>query len=156
VETEAQWHRLCEVVGLLDLADDPRFCNFQMRAEHRRELLEILNAQFKERSRDEWLKRLEDADIAVGPVYRIDEVFQDPQVLHSGMIQAIGHPTIGTLRLVGFPVKLNRTRPIFVLYPPWHGEHTEEILRELGCSPEEIAAVCSEVGLAAARECGRA
>lgn len=107
--TEAQWRRLCEVVGLLDLADNPRFCNSQMWAEHRRELLEILNAQFKERSRDEWLKRPEGADIAVEPVDRTDEVFQDPPVLHSGMIQAIGHPTIGTLRLVGFPVRLNRT-----------------------------------------------
>jgi crotonobetainyl-CoA:carnitine CoA-transferase CaiB-like acyl-CoA transferase len=154
VGTEAQWRRLCEVVSQPDLADDPRFCSFQMRVEHRRELLEILNAQFKERPRAEWLKRLEDGDIAAGPVYRIDEVFQDPQVLATGMIQEIPHPTIETLRMVGFPVKLSRTPPTLALYPPRYGEHTEEILRELGCSPEEIAAVRSEVGPAAARESG--
>lgn len=150
VGTEAQWRRLCEAMDLTGLADDPRFSDFQRRAAHRRELLEILTARFRERPRDEWLKRLDDADIASGPVYRVDEVFQDPQVLHTEMIQEIAHPTIGPLKLVGFPVKLSRTSPRLELYPPRYGEHTEEILKELRCSEEEIATVLREAGLDAA------
>ena len=147
VGTEDQWRRLCEAVDLPDLANDRRFHSFQVRAVHRQELLRILNAKFRERRRDEWLRRLEDADIAVGPVYRIDEVFHDPQVRHTGMIQEIAHPTIGPLRLVGFPVKLSRTPATLALYPPRYGEHTEEILKELECSPEEVATVLCEARL---------
>jgi crotonobetainyl-CoA:carnitine CoA-transferase CaiB-like acyl-CoA transferase len=156
VGTEAQWVRLCETMDLTDLADDPRFCDFQKRAENRGELLGVLKARFRERPRDEWLKRLDDADIASGPVYRVDEVFKDPQVLHTEMIQEIAHPTIGTLKLVGFPVKLSRTPPTLALYPPRYGEHTKEILKELGFSEEEILTILREAGLGSRGDGGSA
>ena len=156
VGTEAQWVRLCETMDLTDLADDPRFCDFQKRAHNRGELLGVLKARFRERPRDEWLKRLDDADIASGPVYRVDEVFKDPQVLHTEMIQEIAHPTIGTLKLVGFPVKLSRTPPTLALYPPRYGEHTKEILKELGCSEEEILTILREAGLGSRGDGGSA
>ena len=155
VGTEPQWRRLCEAMDLSELADDPRFSNFRERDVHRRELLEILNARFREKPRDEWLQRLIEADIVAGPVYRIDEVFRDPQVLHTEMLQEISHPTIGALKLVGFPVKLSRTPPRIERYPPRFGEHTEAILRELGCSREEIVTVLREAGLGCARDSGR-
>ncbi|HSB70301.1 MAG TPA: CoA transferase [Candidatus Methylomirabilis sp.] len=147
IGTEAQWRRLCEAMDLPELADDPRFASFEARAQHRREVLAILTARFRERPRDEWLRRLGAADIASGPVYRVHEVFQDPQVLHTEMVQEISHPTIGMLKLVGFPFKLSGTPPTLTRYPPRYGEHTEEVLKELGCTAEEVAAALQEAGL---------
>jgi crotonobetainyl-CoA:carnitine CoA-transferase CaiB-like acyl-CoA transferase len=147
IGTETQWRRLCAAMDLQEIVEDPRFATFDARLRHRPEVLRILTTRFRERPRDEWLRRLDAADIACGPVYRVDEVFKDQQVLATEMIREIAHPTIGMLKLVGFPFKLNRTPPVLSSYPPRYGEHTREVLTELGCSEEDILTVLREAGL---------
>jgi formyl-CoA transferase/CoA:oxalate CoA-transferase len=132
------WERLCDVLGLQHLCDDPRFRTTNDRVAHRGALDPILNAAFKSRTRSEWVDYLNERGIACGPIYNLAEVFQDPQIKHQQMLVEMPHPVHGTVKLLGMPVKLSDTPGEFRLAPPLLGQHTEEILREAGYAPEAI------------------
>jgi crotonobetainyl-CoA:carnitine CoA-transferase CaiB-like acyl-CoA transferase len=137
---DGQMRRLAEVIGRPDLATDSRFRTNQDRVAHRRELLEVLTGEFRKWPATELCRRLWDAAVPAGPVNSVDEVFADPQVLHRQMVQEVPHPGLskGVVRLAGFPVKLSASAPSARRHPPRLGEHTDEILAELGYTPAEI------------------
>jgi len=96
---------------------------------------------FRTKTRDEWVEYLEKFEICHGPVNDFQETFSDPQVLHRGMVLEADHPTEGPIKQVGFPIKLSETPGRMRLPSPGHGEHTREVLRELGYTQEDIEAL---------------
>ena len=136
---DAQIKRLGEVIGQPHLVEDERFKTNQDRVAHRQELLELLNAAFRSRTASEWCQRLWAANVPAGPVNNIAEVYADPQVQYREMVQAVPHPTLGTVKLPGFPIKMDATPAAIETHPPLYGEHTHAILQEFGYNESEIA-----------------
>ena len=135
---QKQWKNFCEALGRPDLADHPDYAT----QDKRFAIAPALNAElvkaFKTKTRAEWLEMLEAAGIPVGPIYRMNEVFDDPQVQHLDMAVPVHHPSRGDIRVVGEPVTLSRTPAEIVTPIAEMGEHTEEILAEIGYQGRSI------------------
>ena len=129
VASEGIWRRLCQAIGMPGLADDPRFARNPQRVEHRGELIDILTEIFLQRDTAAWMTLLIDAGVPCAPVQTIDQVFHAPQVIAREMVVEIPHPTAGTLRMAGLPVKFSGTPAAIRLAPPLLGQHTAEVLR---------------------------
>ena len=138
VGSEALWKRFCQVVELEGLMDDPRFCTNSDRVNNRMELEPILDDLFIQRDADEWLERLQSARIPCGAVNTLPDILEDEHFLARGGIVEMDHPTAGTIRMLSNPIHFSETPPTYDRHPPLRGEHTEEILKELGYSKEEI------------------
>ena len=134
--SEGNWQRLCQAVDKPELANDPRFASNAQRVAHREELIAILQDLFRERDTASWIKILGDAGLPCGPVNTIDRVFNDPQVRHRNMLLEVEHPTAGTVRMAGMPIKLSATPASLRLPPPLLGQHSEEVLQSWLALPE--------------------
>ena len=132
VGNDRQFARLCEVLDKPELALDERFAANSARVQNREELINLLKSIFVMRRADEWLSLLEQAEIPCGPINNFEQVFSMPNVQEREMLVKMNHPTIGELPLVGSPLKLSDTPVEYHLPPPLMGEHTEEVLKELG------------------------
>ena len=141
VGNDAQFARLCEVAGCTELARDPRFTSNSLRVTHRADLVPLLAARFRQRTRADWLAALDAATVPAGPINDLDEVFADPQVLARGMQQAMPHPLSDRLALVASPMKLSATPVRLHRPPPLLGQHTDEVLAELGLDMSARAAL---------------
>jgi crotonobetainyl-CoA:carnitine CoA-transferase CaiB-like acyl-CoA transferase len=135
---EGMWKRLCNLLGRDDLLA-AEFSSNEARSKNRRKLNEILNQAFAGKDSKSWVEELNQAGVPCGPIYRMDEVFADPQVKHLGVAAEVNHPRLGRSRLVGQAARLSRTPASIATATPEIGEHTDEILRELKYSDEEIA-----------------
>ncbi|MGE5146413.1 MAG: CaiB/BaiF CoA transferase family protein [Candidatus Eiseniibacteriota bacterium] len=138
---EAQWRKLCAALGIEEALADKRFHDGPSRARNREALNALIAAATRARTSDYWIGVLNEAGIPSGPIYKMDQVFADPQVKHIGIAQSVAHPTLGEMTLVGQPIVMSRSQSALKSAAPERGEHNVEILRELGFDAEEIDAM---------------
>jgi formyl-CoA transferase len=139
VANQKLWVNFCKLVGRPQWLEDPRFESNPKRVEHREVLLPLIDELMAQRTCDEWMEVFVEAAIPCGPVNDMEHLFADPQVLHRAMIAEVPHPTIGSLRLTGTPIKYSETPATIRRHPPLLGEHTDEVLAEvLEYQPERI------------------
>lgn len=136
--TDDMWLRLCQLLGATQEASDPRFANNATRMAHREELKPLLNERLRQRTKAEWTAVLNAEGIPTAPIYQMDEVFKDPNIEASGIVQSAVHPKLGKTNIVGSPVQLDGIRQPLRLPPPILGQHTIEVLGGFGFSREEI------------------
>ncbi len=138
---DGMWIRLCKALGREDLLLRAEFTGAPDRAANRVQLNAELNAAFSERKSAEWIDALNRAGVPCGPIHSIDQVFADPQVQHLGLAAPVKHPALGTIRIVNQAVTLSRTPATMASATPELGEHTDEVLAEIGYGKADIAAL---------------
>ena len=136
--TQPTWEQLCRAIGQESLIDDYRFLMPGDRKARQDELATLLEETFSTDTTGNWLKLLEDAGVVAGPIYNMDQVYKDPQVLARQMLVDLEDPELGTIHNIGIPVKLSSTPGQIRTRAPMLGEHSVEVLMENGFSQAEV------------------
>ncbi|MCI0901746.1 MAG: CoA transferase, partial [Chloroflexi bacterium] len=136
--TQPTWEQLCRAIGQDNLIDDPRFKLPGDRKAREGELADLLEETFTAETTAYWLKMLEEAGVVAGPIYNMEQVYNDPQVLARKMLVDLEDPDLGTIHNIGIPVKLSVTPGRIRTRAPMLGEHSAEVLLERGFSQAEV------------------
>ncbi len=146
--TSDMWVSLCQALGLPALAADPRFATNELRVANRDELKALIEDRLRARPKKEWTELFVEIGLPAGAINTLDEVFNDPQVMHNNLVEPVRHATLGDVRMVTTPVSNGReragTKPLTRHAPPLLGEHTVEILRSAGFDRASIEALRAE------------
>jgi crotonobetainyl-CoA:carnitine CoA-transferase CaiB-like acyl-CoA transferase len=138
VGNDSLFQRFCGAVGLEETGRDPRFATNALRVEHKPALYEAINGALGQLTTDEVIARLDTVGVPSGPILTIDRVFENEQVLHSGLKRTVQHPTAGEITVTGFPYHFSEGELCVEHAPPLLGQQTREILAEAGYSDTEI------------------
>jgi formyl-CoA transferase len=135
------FERLCALLGHAEWVAEPDYANATLRVRNRAALAERIERITVEHTRAHWLARFEAAGIPCGPINNYAEAYADPQIRAREMVVEIDHPTLGRVRTAGSAIKMSETPPVVARPAPLLGQHTREVLREVGCSDAEISAI---------------
>jgi len=138
---QANWERITQVIGRPELARDPRFASNADRMRNLAQLTPILADELRRRPSAAWIERFEAAGVPVGPVHQIGDMLSDPQVAARDMVIEVDHPRAGRTRAIGAPIKFSETSGDLTRPAPLFGQHSREILEQLGYTAAEIAAL---------------
>lgn len=136
VGNDSQFRKLAELIGKPELTDS--FKTNRSRVEGRDTLVPILENAFKEKTKAEWLNMLGAQNIPAGPINTLDEVYADPQIKHRGLVKNLDHPLSGSVPQVATPINYSKTDLSYEMAPPLLGQHTTEVLEELGFDASTI------------------
>jgi len=138
---DGQWRALCQALDHPEWGEDAAYAQVGDRTARREEIWGLLRPIFATRTSAEWIEILDTNGVPAGPIYRMNEVFEDPQVQHVGIAQSVMHPQRGEVQLVGQPVDLSRTPASLRTPTPEAGEHTDEVLSDYGIDADRISAL---------------
>ena len=142
--TQPTWEQLCRAIGREDLMEDDRFRAPWDRKAREEELAALLEETFSTQETEQWLELLDNAGVVAGPIYNMEQVYRDPQVLARDMLVDTEDPELGTIHNIGVPVKLSATPGSIRRRAPALGEHSAEILLERGFTPAEVDGLLAE------------
>jgi crotonobetainyl-CoA:carnitine CoA-transferase CaiB-like acyl-CoA transferase len=141
VGNDDQFQRFCKAAELQKLLEDERFSTNPRRVTNEASLKEIIEPVMRKRKRDEWIAALADAGVPCGAVRSVPEALSDPQVSTRRMVEAVEHAVLGSMKVLGTPIKLSDTSASVRSAPPTLGQHTDTVLAELGLSGADITAL---------------
>jgi crotonobetainyl-CoA:carnitine CoA-transferase CaiB-like acyl-CoA transferase len=133
-----QYEKFCRALGDEALVAEPRFATNEARIANHPDFKARVEKALASRTVAEWVERLVAAGIAAGPIYEFDQVFEDAHIRHLGMVRDVDQPGLGSVRMLGFPFAVGGARPAVRRPAPRLGEHTREVLDELGISASDI------------------
>jgi crotonobetainyl-CoA:carnitine CoA-transferase CaiB-like acyl-CoA transferase len=137
-QADRYWPIICNLLGIEQYESDPRFSNMEVRRENSRACVEILDEAFSRRNRDEWLNLFRKGDIICAPVFTTNDVVDDNQAMENGYLTRFDHPVWGEVKWVGSPVSFSKMACGPRHEAPELGQHTEEILLEIGYKWDDI------------------
>ena len=144
--TDRLFERFSALLGHPEWAADPAFANATVRVRNRADLIDRIEAITTREPRAHWLATFDAAKLPCGPINDYAQTFEDPQVRARGMVVNVEHPVLGPLRTLGSPIKMSATPPVADRRAPLLGEHTREVLEEIGYGEQEIVAIMAEGG----------
>ncbi len=138
VGSERIWERFCQGMKMPEMKENPQYATNRDRVRNRAEIVPNLQKIFLTRPVNEWVQDLQEFNVPCGPINDLADVFSDPQLLHRKMFVEMAHPTLGSIKQTGIPIKFSLTPGGLDRHPPLLGEHNSELLQELGYSDADI------------------